>query len=270
MNISNFTFSLFVNNGYQEEQSLLNNFTYQQYDISPDVTAPATDVTFDGIRIKSGDIVSPSPLIIAEVFDDNLKLQKIDTADVFVSLKYPCDSCDYQRLYFKDALELVKEDGSYTVELQLNDLQNGTYSFKISTSDYFGNSSSVRPYEISFEVVNAKNISNMIFAPNPLTDGSSLSFYLSGDEVPNDINVNIYSSEGSLVQVITLDDIGIIHVGENLTEYKWDGRSLNGELLPNGVYHYRVEYDLLGTGIEYLDSNDQFRKPGIGRLLILR
>ena len=262
--------SLFVNNGYQEEQSLLNNFTYQQYDISPDVTAPATDVTFDGIRIKSGDIVSPSPLIITEVFDDNLKLQKIDTADVFVFLKYPCDSCDYQRLYFKDALELVKEDGGYTVELQLNDLQNGTYSFKISTSDYFGNISSVTPYEISFKVVNAKNISNMIFAPNPLINGSSLSFYLSGDEVPNDINVNIYSSEGSLVQVITLDDIGTIHVGQNLTEYKWDGRSLNGELLPNGVYHYRVEYDLSGTGIEYLDSDDQFREPGIGKILILR
>ncbi len=264
------TINLFVNNGYQKEQSLLNNFAYHQVNVSPDLAAPATDVTFDGIRINSGDIVSPSPLILAKVFDDNFKVPKTDTADVFVFLKYPCDSCDYQRIYFRDALELVKEEGGYSVELQLDELQNGLYSFKIITADYYGNNSSMIPYEVSFEVVNAQVISNITFAPNPLTDGSKLSFYLSGEEVPNDINIYIYSSEGQVVKVITLDDIGDIHVGENLTEYKWDGRSSNGEFLPSGVYHYRVDYNLLGTGIEYQDSDDQFKKAGIGRLLILR
>ena len=55
--------------------------------------------------------------------------------------------------------------------------------------------------------------------------------------------------------------MGPIHVGRNITEYKWDGRDQYGQLLGNGVYLYRVVTSIDGNSIEHREDMDLDDRP---------
>jgi len=46
------------NSKYQKEQTQFNNIGRYAFKVSKDITNPLLDVTFDGVRILNGDIVS--------------------------------------------------------------------------------------------------------------------------------------------------------------------------------------------------------------------
>jgi len=83
---------------------------------------------------------------------------------------------------------------------------------------------------------------------------------------------------GKVVREITKDELGPLHIGRNITEYKWDGRDQYGQLLGNGVYMYRVATSLNGNSIEHRpdmdqkadNSGDKFFKNGYGKMYIMR
>lgn len=266
-------FSLYVNNQYQSEYTYLNNFVLDGFRVVVDSAPPAMDVTFDGLRISNGDVVSPSPLIEVNVLDDNVYTNKSDTLGFYVYLKSNCDTCSYERIYFSDErLNITSDEDAdeASFSLKLNTLENGQYVLKVVSEDFSGNVSSEIPTEIMFEVVNEQTITNIAFAPNPVSESSRLSFSITGESLPNDIDILIYSSQGELVKTITMDEIGEIHIGDNLTEYEWDGSGDNGLPLSNGLYIYEVKYDLDGTGLEYTTSEDEFKKQGRGKITILK
>ena len=76
---------------------------------------------------------------------------------------------------------------------------------------------------------------------------------------------------GRVVREITQDEIGPVKIGNNITEYAWDGRDEYGDLLANGVYLYRVFIESNGESLKHrFTSADRAFKNGYGKIYILR
>jgi flagellar hook assembly protein FlgD len=74
-----------------------------------------------------------------------------------------------------------------------------------------------------------------------------------------------------VVREITKAELGPLHIGRNITEYKWDGKDQYGQMLGNGVYLYRVVTSLNGNNVDHRDSGaDKFFKHGYGKMYIMR
>ena len=76
------------------------------------------------------------------------------------------------------------------------------------------------------------------------------------------------------MEKITKDELGPIHIGRNITEFKWDGTDMYGGKLANGVYLYRVLTNLNGTSLEKYkaegDKTDKYFNKGYGKMYLMR
>ncbi|MFT4741543.1 MAG: flagellar hook assembly protein FlgD, partial [Marivirga sp.] len=127
------------------------------------------------------------------------------------------------------------------------------------------------PYELSFEVVNASTITNFFPYPNPFSTQTRFVFTLTGSEIPDEIKIQILTVSGRVVREILQDEIGMIHIGNNITDYAWDGRDEFGDTLANGVYLYRVLVRKDGVFMDQRQTSaDKAFKKGYGKMYILR
>ena len=123
-------------------------------------------------------------------------------------------------------------------------------------------------------------ISNMLNYPNPFTTSTAFVFTLTGTEVPQNIRIQVLTITGKVVREILKDELGPIHIGNNITEFKWDGTDMYGQKLANGVYLYRVLTNLNGKKLDKFDgkkangdvinggvnSTDKFFNKGYGKM----
>jgi flagellar hook assembly protein FlgD len=76
---------------------------------------------------------------------------------------------------------------------------------------------------------------------------------------------------GTVVREITKEEIGPIRIGNNRTEYAWDGRDEYGDQLANGVYLYRVKIYTNGKEMKHrATSADRAFEHGFGKIYLLR
>src|SRR5690606_4668628 len=94
--------NVFVNPREYQEQSFRNNLMdlADYFIVLGDEQNPVLDVSFDGIYIMDGDIVSPTVLISALLKDENTLSLKQDTTGMEVSLKRNCEGCEFERISF--------------------------------------------------------------------------------------------------------------------------------------------------------------------------
>lgn len=123
--------------------------------VAADDQDPVLDVSFDGVYIMDGDIVSPNVLISALVKDENETLLKQDTTGVEVYLKRDCETCVFERVAFSNpSLKWFEasENTDFKVEYQPGPLEDGVYTLRINAEDASGNKAGEKPYEVTFEV----------------------------------------------------------------------------------------------------------------------
>ena len=148
---------------------------------------------------------------------------------------------------------------------------DGTYSILIQGTDKSGNLSGDIDYRITFEIIHESTITNMMNYPNPFSTSTRFVFTLTGSEVPDDIIIQIMTVTGRVVREITEDQLGIIQIGRNITEYAWDGTDEFGDPLANGVYLYRVKARINGENIKHRESGaDSHFNRDFGKMYILR
>jgi flagellar hook assembly protein FlgD len=95
---------------------------------------------------------------------------------------------------------------------------------------------------------------------------------------------------GKVVREITKDELGPMHIGRNITDFKWDGTDAYGQKLANGVYLYRVITNLNGKSLDKytgtsnrldsdgkpvvvtggLNSIDKYFNAGYGKMYLMR
>ncbi|EON75368.1 hypothetical protein ADIS_4072 [Lunatimonas lonarensis] len=242
--------------------------------VAGDDLNPILDVHFDGIYIMDGDIVSPTVLISTVVKDENRFSLKKDTVGIELMLKKPCEGCDFQRISFSNPQVRwfeATENSEFKIEFQPGPLEDGLYVLRVNASDVAGNMAGEKPYEINFEVVNESQITNFYPYPNPFSSSVRFVFTVTGSEVPDEIKIQIMTVTGKIVREIFQDELGPIRIGNNISEFAWDGKDEYGDQLANGVYIYRVLVRKNGQFMEHrATAGDKAFKRGYGKMYLLR
>lgn len=245
----------------QPEQTHFNNFMYKTFFVKPDAFNPFMDVTFDGVHILNNDIVSAKPVINIKLKDESKYLMLNDTSLITISLKYP-DGSVHRFRYGTDTLKFNPAtpggDNVASSDFSPSLLEDGAYELIVRGKDKSGNAAGSLEYRVSFQVYNKPMISNMFNYPNPFTTSTAFVFTVTGSQVPQNIKIQIMTVTGKIVREITKDELGPIHIGRNITEFKWDGTDQYGQKLANGVYLYRVATNLNGNSLEKFPTMDAF------------
>lgn len=260
---------------YEKEQ--FNNLFYKTFYVIPDIVNPLLDVTFDGIHILDGDIVSARPNIQITLNDDNEFLPLEDTSSFELYLTHPSGTIkrvyfqqstgDYQLSFSPPAGKKNKAIIDYSPILK----DDGKYSLRVKATDVSGNQSGSNDYSIGFEVINRSTITQVMNYPNPFTTSTRFVFTLTGYIIPDYFRIQILNVSGRVIREVGRNELGHIHIGRNITEYAWDGTDTYGDRVANGVYFYRVITKIAGEEIERRDSGaDAYFHKGFGKMVLFR
>lgn len=261
------------------EQFHFNNIAEKTFYTDRDKTNPILDVTFDGIKIMDGDMVSAKPSIHIQLKDENPILLINDTSSFELFIKYPnstviqpislssnevsfypaTNSKNNARIEYRP--DFTMADGEYQLLLRGRDKSN----------NYSGNGDGTFDYKIRFQVINQSTITNIFNYPNPFSTSTRFVFTLTGSEIPSFFKIQIFNINGVIVREIMLEELGNIHIGDNITDYAWDGTDMFGNRLASGVYLYRVVTEINGESIEHRGTvADKFFKKGFGKMYLMR
>jgi hypothetical protein len=257
----------------QNEQFHYNNLVEKQFYVTGDKVNPLLDVTFDGVHILDGDLVSAKPNILISLKDENQFLALNDTSDFKLFIQNP-NATTVQPVYFRNQITFtpaVLPKNSCRLNYTPILTADGIYALIIQAKDRSNNASGAIDYQIHFDVVNHASITNVMNYPNPFSTATHFVFTITGSQVPTMFRIQIITVTGKLVREIERDELGPLHIGRNITEYAWDGRDQFGDRLANGVYFYRVLTKINSENIEHMDSGaDDYFKNGYGKMYLMR
>ncbi|MCX2740147.1 C25 family cysteine peptidase [Pontibacter anaerobius] len=267
-----YSISFYVNPRLVLEQEYANNIYEVDFKVKSKLH-PIMDVAFDGIHILDGDIVSPSPLISVTVKDENRHVFLQDPSRMSMVLISP----EGQE---KEVELMANQEVVYTPATEANDfkleykpgkLEDGKYTLQVRAKDAAGKESGVSPYRIGFEVVSESSISNFYPFPNPFSTKTNFIFTITGSTIPEHMKIQILTITGKVVKEIMKEELGPLRIGNNKTEYAWDGTDMYGDKLANGVYLYRVVMSKAEEDMKHRNTfGDGTFKNGYGKLYILR
>ena len=276
--------TIFVNfnpDNDQPEQHSFNNYAFRNLYVTPDSLSPVMDVTFDGTHILNKDIVAAKPNILIKLTDEMRGMLLDDTSLVTLNVRYP--NGDLRRFYFGNSNDTLRFEaaqdtasGENTASVYFKPYfpDDGEYELIVTGKDKTGNFAGGSQYKISFMIINKPMISNMLNYPNPFTTSTAFVFTVTGSEVPQNIRIQILTITGKIVREITKEELGPLHIGRNITEFKWDGTDQYGQKLGNGVYLYRVITNLNGKSLDKYkaqgDETDKYFNKGYGKMYLMR
>ena len=274
---------------WQLEKYHFNNLYLHHFTVHGDNINPVLDVTFDGIHILDGDIVSPTSNIIITLDDENKYLILDDESLIQVFINYPTlTNQDSLVLLNQSEYKFTKADlpkNRCRIEYQADFKTDGIYELRLMANDKSANISGdgdgIYDQRISFEILRESSITQLINYPNPFSTSTRFVFVLTGSEVPDNMLIKIMTITGKVVKEITQDELGPINIGRNITEYEWDGTDRYGDKLANGVYLYKVQVQKDGSDVKEREVtisssegtnslSNKFFKKGIGKMYILR
>lgn len=272
-----------VNPNYaQPEQYLFNNFLYKSFYVAAEGRNPLMDVTFDNVHILNDDIVSSRPHIQIKLKSQSQYLLLTDTSLIKVQLRYP-DGSIHSYNYSTDTLRFTPAtsgtNNTATVDFtpSFNSQVNASgdeYQLIVTGKDNSSNTAGTIPYRIGFKIITKSMISNMLNYPNPFTTSTAFVFTITGSEVPQNIKIQILTITGKIVREITKEELGPLHVGRNITEFKWNGTDMYGQRLATGVYLYHVVTNLNGKSLDKYtqtgDNTDQYFNNGYGKMYLMK
>ncbi|MFN8415817.1 MAG: C25 family cysteine peptidase [Cytophagaceae bacterium] len=253
-----------------------NNSIQTFFNVDADKTQPTMDVAFDGIKIFDGDIVSPSPVISISLRDNNRYLLMNDPSSIELFLLYPGQTTPVQitstHPYVLSWRLENANTNTFVAEIKPTDvLPDGVYTLFVNGQDASGNKITNNRYSIKFNVVNTPSISNFYPYPNPFSTSCRFVFTLTGSKIPDNIKIQIMTVSGKVVREIMKEELGVIRIGNNITDYSWDGTDEFGDKLANGVYLYRVVIKDSALNLEHYNTNgDKAFHKDFGKLYILR
>ncbi|MEO8404894.1 MAG: C25 family cysteine peptidase, partial [Chitinophagaceae bacterium] len=224
----------------QPEQYLTNNYAFRSLYVRPDSLSPLLDVTFDGQHILNRDIVSSKPAILIKLKDEAKWMMLDDTSYLNVQVKFPDGTL--KRISFgnnTDTLQFIPAgqapNANNTASINFNPYfkQDGEYELIVTGTDRSNNSAGAIQYRVAFQIYNKPMISNMLNYPNPFTTSTAFVFTITGFEIPQNIRIQILTITGKVIREITTNELGTLHIGRNITDFKWDGSDMYGQKVAN-------------------------------------
>lgn len=269
------------NTGYfdQLEQYHFNNIAEVAFNVNRDITNPLLDVTFDGLHILDGDIISTQPEITISLDDENpwLIMESVeDTALFKFFMTYPDGVVE--QIFFRNGmgeeiLQFEPADGPDNIAhiyYRPKFEQDGMHTLQVRASDISSNASGDLDHQVRFEVIQRATITDVLNYPNPFTTKTQFVFTVTGAEAPTYVQIQIMTITGRVVREISNHELGPLRVGRNVTDFYWDGTDQFGDRLAQGVYLYKVTAKLHGEDIENRETGaSSYFKKGIGKMYLL-
>lgn len=121
------------------------------FTVGADRINPLMDVTFDGVHILDGDIVSGKPTILISLKDENQFLALNDTADFKVFLRSPSQSIAQLVPWSSEMIftPAVLPDNSAKILFTPMLSEDGMYEIIVQAKDRSNNESGTRPITVS-------------------------------------------------------------------------------------------------------------------------
>lgn len=266
-------------NNAQPELYHFNNVSVQDFYVARDNRNPLLDVTFDGMHILDGDVVSPKPEIVITLKDDNRFLAMTDTGTFSLLLELPGGAV--QPIAFNDpAVLFIPADGTdlphknqARLEWRPTFTYDGDYRLLVNGHDASGNESASLDYSVAFKVITKSSLSNILNYPNPFSTRTCFVYTMTGAESPAHFKIQIMTVAGRVVREITETEFGPLRAGTHQSDFCWDGKDEYGDQLANGVYLYRIVAKKSdGSNFDLFENNgvDGFFKHGFGKMVLMR
>ena len=272
------TIEVVVNPRLQPEQNYANNeLILPPFNVINNNVPPTLDVAVDGRHILNGELVSSMPVIVVQLNDEDQIVHVRDRNSFTLTLQRPGQSSP-------TLVPLTGADINFSVDSTRGSrarltfepgknapLLDGKYTLRVQGRDPSKAAAAAQEVQLSFEVVNAATISNVYPYPNPVISKARFVFTVTGQELPRNMKIQIMSLTGRVVREIFMSELGPLHIGNNITDYAWDGTDSYGDRLANGTYLYRVAYDDSNVSFSHRDTaGDKAFKNDWGKLVLMR
>jgi CARDB. len=207
-----------------------NNLYAVPFYVKGDTTHSILRVNIGDSDILDGDYISSTPKIRTEL-DDFTLLPFTDSTSIIMTLNDSLISNlnnPFVKVYFNNANpKMVVE---YTPKLA-----NGEYILNVKGRNTFGILIDSAGITRRFHVSNELKLLDVYNYPNPFSKNTYFTFKLT--QIPDDLNIRIFSVAGRLVKVIYKKSYELNY---DFNRIYWDGRDADGDLLANGVYFYKM------------------------------
>jgi len=223
-----------VNSLNQNEIYDYNNSVISTFVVKGSVTDINTEVFSDGIKLYGNDYVRSNPEILIKLSGNSIdELFGSDTSIFRIMLNNNFVSLNPAGAKSKEMSNLIKEADKGTLVLKFTpQLQNGINDLKLIT--YKNDSYDTAKFVLN--VTNETSLKDVYNYPNPMKTGTVFSFTLTGNQLPTECRIKIYTSAGRVIKEI------IVPAGIGFNQIQWDGRDADGDYISNGVYFYRVVF----------------------------
>ncbi|HJX70820.1 MAG TPA: type IX secretion system sortase PorU, partial [Bacteroidales bacterium] len=203
--------------------------------LSGDFTGPEIELYLNDEYFRDGGITDKDPRIFARVWDEN----GINTTgngighDIIGVLDGNTNNPIVLNDYYQTNPDNYQRG---EVIYQLNDLAPGYHTLSVKIWDVFNNSSDRL---ITFKVINSGDlILEQVFNyPNPVTENTFFQFEHNMPDQNLTIRIDIFDFSGRLIYSISRESYAGGYRSEPI---EWNGRDMNGNKIPRGIYPYRV------------------------------
>jgi len=235
----------------QNEIYTYNNSVITKFILTGDSIKPSLDITYDGIKVQSGDYIQKKPQIVVKFLDDS-KMVIRDTSHIRINLD---DSAIYYNINGlpNPDLTIIFPQNKFLQATVIYKpvLSDGEHKFDFIAFDNTGNYADTTTYDLT--VNNDFRILDLNNYPNPMKNQTTFMFNLSGSNIPTGCKIKIYTVAGRLIKQINAS----ANIGYN--QIPWDGKDSDGDYMANGVYLYKLIID-----------GDNKRETSIQKLAILK
>ena len=219
---------------YQDAQGVTDGLkitgsNYTSIDFDP----PTINLWLNDSTFQSGGITESNPVLVAKLSDaSGLNLSQTNLGH---AMRAVVD--DGPEQFVSDFFVAAPDDfGSGWLRFPLFDLEPGVHEITLHAHDVYNNGASK---SLSF-IVSANGLmalQDVLNYPNPFANSTTFKFAHNRAGEPLSVQVQIFSSQGSLVRSLEWQVNNSTNVVDELT---WDGTDEKGRPLHSGVYLYKI------------------------------
>jgi hypothetical protein len=202
---------------------------------SIDETSPEVKISINDWYFRSGGITNENPIMLSTIFDEsginttgsgighNLELNIDNTKHYIVNDFYETEINDYTHGH---------------INFPLFNLPDGPHTMTLRVWDVYNNSAST---SIDFLVVSSTEmaIQYLMNYPNPFTQASGTQFMFEHNQSEEEINIELQIFSTSGKHITTIKDFS--NNGNFIYQSgQWSGRDMNGNLIPGGMYIFKL------------------------------
>ncbi|NNE25894.1 MAG: type IX secretion system sortase PorU, partial [Saprospiraceae bacterium] len=201
-----------------------------------DNTGPDIQIFMDDRSFIFGDRTSRNPVMIVDLEDENgINLSSTSIGhDITAYLDDRSASPLILNEFFTPTIDQL---GAGTVEYQFQNLELGIHNVYVKAWDILNNSNEVMT-EFFVSEDDEGFVKNLINYPNPFNNLTTFAFEHDLNSSNIDVAISIYALNGVLVKTINEQKFSS---GGKIDDIIWDGRDENRNLLPNGIYIYKIK-----------------------------